>query len=39
LNFTNWSNLGGSVTASNATAFASDSITNSQRFYRIMLLQ
>jgi uncharacterized repeat protein (TIGR03803 family) len=39
LNSTNWINLGSSVTASNAIVCASDSMTNSQCFYRIMLLQ
>jgi uncharacterized repeat protein (TIGR03803 family) len=39
LSSANWLNLGGSVTASNATACASDSTTNSQCFYRITLLQ
>lgn len=35
----NWSNLGNSVMASNTTATAIASITNSQCFYRIMLSQ
>jgi hypothetical protein len=35
----NWLNLGGSVTATNTIASASDSMTNSQCFYRILLLQ
>jgi len=39
LNSTNWINLGSSVTATNTTASASDSITNAQNFYRIMLVQ
>jgi uncharacterized repeat protein (TIGR03803 family) len=39
LSSTNWINLGSSVTASNNTVSASDSMTNSQCFYRIMLLQ
>jgi uncharacterized repeat protein (TIGR03803 family) len=39
LSSTNWVNLGSSVTASNVTACASDSMTNSQCFYRIMLAQ
>jgi uncharacterized repeat protein (TIGR03803 family) len=34
-----WLNLGSSATASNATVSASDSMTNSQCFYRIKLLQ
>jgi hypothetical protein len=39
LSSTNWLNLGGSVTASNTILSASDSMTNSQCFYHIMLLQ
>jgi hypothetical protein len=39
LNSTNWLNLGDSITATNTTASASDSITNSQCFYRILLVQ
>lgn len=39
LSSTNWLNLGSSVTASNATVSAFDSMTNKQSFYRIMLLQ
>jgi uncharacterized repeat protein (TIGR03803 family) len=39
LTSTNWFNLGSPVTATNATACASDSMTSSQCFYRIMLLQ
>jgi len=39
LSSTNWLNLGSSVTATNTTAGGSDSTTNSQCFYRIMLLQ
>ena len=39
LNSTNWVNLGSSTTASNAAVSASDTMTNSQCFYRIMLLQ
>jgi hypothetical protein len=38
LSSTNWLNLGSPVAASNATACASDSMTNSQCFYRITLL-
>jgi hypothetical protein len=36
---TNWLNLGGSVNATNATMFSSDPIEDSQRFYRVILLQ
>lgn len=39
LNSTNWINLGSPVAATNTTASASDSITNAQCFYRIMLVQ
>ena len=39
LNSSNWLNLGSSVTATNTIASASDSTTNSQCFYRILLLQ
>jgi hypothetical protein len=39
LRFTNWVNLGGPVAATNTTASASDSNTNTQCFYRIMLVQ
>jgi hypothetical protein len=39
LTTTNWVNLGSAVTATNASASASDSITNSQCFYRIVLVQ
>ncbi|HAO78956.1 MAG TPA: hypothetical protein DCQ92_08280 [Verrucomicrobia subdivision 3 bacterium] len=39
LSSTNWLNLGSSVTASNTIVSASDSMTNSRRFYRIMLTQ
>jgi len=39
LNGTNWLNLGSSAIASSATVSGSDSTTNSQCFYRIMLLQ
>jgi uncharacterized repeat protein (TIGR03803 family) len=35
---TNWCNLGGLVTATNGTLTVSDSCTNSQRFYRLVLL-
>jgi hypothetical protein len=35
LTATNWTDLGGLVMASNATAGLTDSITNSQRFYRV----
>jgi uncharacterized repeat protein (TIGR03803 family) len=39
LNSTNWNNLGSTITATNATAVASDSIgSDSQRFYRALLL-
>ena len=38
LNSTNWTNLGGPVTASGAALTASDSVTNApQRFYRLVL--
>jgi hypothetical protein len=33
-----WNNLGGPIAATNSTAMASDSITNSQMFYRVVLL-
>jgi hypothetical protein len=33
-----WSNLGSPIAATNSTATASDSITNSQMFYRLVLL-
>ena len=39
LTSTNWLNLGSSVTASNTIVSASESMTNSQCFYRIKLLQ
>ena len=39
LNSTNWLNLGSSATASTISVSASDSMNNSQCFYRIMLLQ
>jgi hypothetical protein len=35
---TNWINLGSPITATGTTATATDSTTNSQRFYRIVLL-
>jgi uncharacterized repeat protein (TIGR01451 family) len=39
LSSTNWTNLGGPVTATNATAIASDPISSdSQRFYRVTLV-
>jgi PKD repeat protein len=34
----NWVNLGPSIVASNATAAASDSLTNTQEFYQVLLL-
>lgn len=37
--FTNWINLGTAVTATNAVASATDSITRSQCYYRIALTQ
>jgi hypothetical protein len=33
-----WSDLGGVITASNNVSSATDSLTNSQRFYRLLLL-
>jgi hypothetical protein len=39
LSSTRWLNFGSSVMATNTTVCASDSMTNSQCFYRIMLLQ
>ena len=33
-----WSNLGGAMTASNGVLATTDSLTNSQRFYRLLLL-
>ncbi len=33
-----WNNLGGAITATNSTIFEVDSISNSQRFYRIVLM-
>jgi uncharacterized repeat protein (TIGR03803 family) len=36
---TNWCNLGGLVTATNGTLTVADSCTNSQRFYRLVLVQ
>lgn len=39
LNSTNWLNLGSSATASTISVSASDSMNNSQCYYRIMLLQ
>ncbi|MGD1086320.1 MAG: S53 family peptidase [Verrucomicrobiota bacterium] len=35
---TNWVNFGSSITATGPVTTASDSVTNSQRFYRVMLL-
>jgi subtilase family serine protease len=35
---TNWANLGSAITASNSVATASDTLTNSPRFYRVILL-
>jgi DNA-binding beta-propeller fold protein YncE len=34
----NWTNLGNPITATSATTTALDSMTNSQRFYRVVLL-
>jgi uncharacterized repeat protein (TIGR03803 family) len=39
LSSTNWLNLGSSVTATNSAASATDSMTNAQCFYRILLTQ
>jgi hypothetical protein len=39
LNQTNWMPLGSNLTASNSTLTASDSMTNSRRFYRVMQLR
>jgi hypothetical protein len=39
LNQTNWTPLGSNLTASSSTLTASDSMTNAQRFYRVMRLQ
>jgi len=39
LSSANWLNLGGSVTATNTIVSTSDSMTNSQCFYRVLLLQ
>jgi hypothetical protein len=36
---TNWNNLGSPITASGGTITATDPMTNSQRFYRVMLQQ
>jgi len=38
LSASNWTNLGGLVLASNASAGSTDSITNYQRFYRVLLV-
>jgi hypothetical protein len=38
LNPTNWTSLGGIITATNTTMTASDTMTNAQMFYRIKLL-
>jgi len=38
LGSTQWTNLGGVVTAHGASAAVTDSLTNSQRFYRVLLL-
>ena len=35
---TNWSNLGGTLSTTNGILSASDGMTNSQRFYRVVLL-
>jgi subtilase family serine protease len=37
LRTTNWSNFGSAIMASNSVATESDSLTNSQRFYRVLL--
>ena len=39
LNQTNWMTLGTNITASSSALSASDSLTNSQRFYRVVLLR
>jgi hypothetical protein len=39
LNQTNWTPLGSNLTASSSTLTASDSMTNAQRFYRVVRLQ
>jgi subtilase family serine protease len=39
LSTTDWSNLGSAITASGPVATVSDSLTNSQRFYRVLLKQ
>jgi len=39
LRATNWINFGSAITASGSVATASDSFTNSQRFYRVLLLR
>ena len=36
---TNWINFGSAITASGSVATVSDSFTNSQRFYRVLLLR
>jgi subtilase family serine protease len=38
LTTTNWINLGSVITASNTVTTANDSLTNSQRFYRVMVV-
>jgi hypothetical protein len=38
LTATNWSDLGGLIIATNTTASTTDSITNSLRFYRVLLV-
>ena len=38
LSQTNWTTFGGTITATNSAPTASDSITNLQRFYRVVLL-
>jgi hypothetical protein len=38
LTTTNWLNVGGMIVATNATASATDRITNVQRFYRVLLV-
>jgi hypothetical protein len=39
LGATNWINFGSAITASSSVATVSDSFTNSQRFYRVLLLR
>jgi hypothetical protein len=35
---TDWTNLGGLIIATNEPSSMTDSITNSQRFYRVLLV-